>query len=38
VCQTSGGPSFWTRHFGAEGASLSDTANTVVKEAIDTLF
>jgi len=38
VCQTSGGPSFWTRHFGAEGASLSDTANTVVKEAIDTMF
>jgi TolB-like protein len=38
VCQTSGGPSFWTRHFGAEGASLSDTANEVVQEAIDTLF
>lgn len=38
VCQTSGGPSFWTRHFGAEGASLSDTANEVVEEAIDTLF
>jgi TolB-like protein len=38
VCQTSGGPSFWTRHFGAEGASLSDTANIVVKDAIDTLF
>jgi TolB-like protein len=38
VCQTSGGPGFWTRHFGAEGISLSDAANTVVKEAIDTLF
>jgi len=38
VCETSGGPSFWTRHFGAEGISLSDTANMVVKEAIDTLF
>jgi len=38
VCQTSGGPSFWTRHFGAEGVSLSDTANMVVEDAIDTLF
>jgi TolB-like protein len=38
VCQTSGGPGFWTRHFGAEGMSLSETANEVVDEAIDTLF
>ncbi len=38
VCQTSGGPSFWTRHFGAEGISLSETANKVVKKAIDTLY
>ena len=38
VCQTSGGPSFWTRHFGAEGISLSEAANKVVKEAIDTLL
>jgi len=38
VCQTSGGPGFWTRHFGAEGVSLSEAANKVVKEAIDTLF
>ena len=38
VCQTSGGPGFWTRHFGAEGISLSEAANKVVKEAIDTLF
>jgi TolB-like protein len=38
VCQTSGGPGFWTRHFGAEGISLSETANKVVKEAIDTLY
>src|SRR4030066_1536318 len=37
VCQTSGGPGFWTRHFGAEGMSLSEAANKVVKEAIDTL-
>src|SRR4030067_1891110 len=38
VCQTSGGPGFWTRHFGAEGMSLSEAANKVVKEAIDTLL
>ena len=38
VCQTSGGASFWTRHFGAEGISLSEAANKVVKEAIDTLL
>jgi len=38
VCETSGGPSFWTRHFGAEGMSLSDVANSVVKNALDTLF
>jgi hypothetical protein len=38
VCNTSGGPNFWTRHFGAENISLSETANKVVKEAIDTLF
>jgi len=38
VCQTSGGPSFWTRHFGAEGISLSDAANRVVSKALDTLF
>ena len=38
VCQTSGGASFWTRHFGAEGVSLSETANEVVKEAIDALL
>jgi TolB-like protein len=38
VCNTSGGPNFWTRHFGAENISLSETAITVVKEAIDTMF
>jgi len=38
VCQTSGGASFWTRHFGAEGISLSEAAKKVVKEAIDTLL
>ena len=35
---TSGGPSFWTRHLGAEGLSLSETARKVVKETIDTVF
>jgi TolB-like protein len=38
VYQTSGGASFWTRHFGAEGISLSEAANKVVEEAIDTLY
>jgi TolB-like protein len=38
VCNTSGGPNFWTRHFGAENISLSETASKVVKEAIDTMF
>ncbi|NOY40005.1 MAG: hypothetical protein GXO95_07230 [Nitrospirae bacterium] len=35
---TAGGPSFWTRHFGTEGATLSETARKVVKETIDALF
>jgi len=34
---TSGGASFWTRHFGTENISLSETARRVVKEAVDTL-
>ena len=38
VRSTSGGASFWTRHFGAEGMSLSETARKVVKKAFDTLF
>ncbi len=38
IRQTSGGPDFWMRHFGSEGPSLSETAGTVVKEAIGTLF
>ncbi|MDQ7787455.1 MAG: CsgG/HfaB family protein [Thermodesulfovibrionales bacterium] len=38
VRHTSGGPDFWTRHFGSEGMSLSETAGKVVKEAIRTLF
>jgi TolB-like protein len=38
VSHTSGGPSFWTRHFGAEGVALDEAASKVVKEALDTLF
>ena len=38
IWHTAGSPSFWTRHFGAEGITLSEAANKVVKEAIDTLF
>jgi TolB-like protein len=38
VCHTSGGAGFWTRHFGAEGISLSEAASKVVKEAIDTMY
>lgn len=35
---TSGGPSFWTRHFGTEGNTLSETSRDVVRKAIGTLF
>jgi len=35
---TTGGASFWTRHFGAEGNSLSEAARKAVKEAVGTLF
>jgi len=38
VWNTAGGPSFWTRHFGTEGITLSETARKVVKETIDALF
>jgi TolB-like protein len=38
IRHTSGGASFWTRHFGSEGISLSEAARKVVKEAINTLF
>ncbi|MEW6600480.1 MAG: hypothetical protein AB1499_05870 [Nitrospirota bacterium] len=36
--QTSGGASFWTRHFGAEGSTLDNVSEMVVKEAFDSLF
>ncbi|MEW6585595.1 MAG: hypothetical protein AB1442_08285 [Nitrospirota bacterium] len=38
VRHTSGGPNFWTRHFGSEGPSLSEAAGKVVDEAIETIF
>jgi TolB-like protein len=38
VWHTTGGASFWTRHFGAENRTLDETSRKVVKEAIDTLF
>ncbi len=38
VSHTSGGSSFWTRHFGAEGLTLDETSRKIVSEAVDTLF
>lgn len=38
VWHTTGGASFWTRHLGAEDATLGDTSRKVVKEAVDSLF
>ncbi len=37
VWNTTGGADFWTRHFGAEGKTLDETARKVVKNALDTL-
>ncbi len=38
VTHNAGGADFWTRHFGAEGKTLDETAGKVVKEAINTLL
>lgn len=38
VWQTSGGPSFMTRHFGTEVDSLGETVKKVVREAINMLI
>lgn len=38
IWHSAGGADFWTRHFGAEGRTLDETADTVVKEALGTLF
>jgi hypothetical protein len=35
---STGGASFWTRHFGAEGRTLDETSSRVVKEAFNTFF
>ena len=35
---TTGGASFWTRHFGAEGNTLYNAAARVIREAFDELF
>lgn len=38
VRESTGGASFWTRHFSAEGMPLSEAARKTVKEAIDTMY
>jgi len=38
VRDSTGGASFWTRHFRAEGIPLSEAARKTVKEAIDTMY
>lgn len=38
VWHTSGGASFWTRHFGTEGITLDEESRQTVTEAIDTFF
>jgi len=38
VRESTGGASFWTRHFSAEGIPLSEAARKTVKHAIDTLY
>jgi TolB-like protein len=38
VRYSTGGASFWTRHFGAEGIPLSEAARKTGKEAIDTMY
>jgi TolB-like protein len=35
---TTGGASFWTRHFGAEGRTLDNASAMVIKETFDALF
>jgi len=38
VRSSTGGASFWTRHFGAEGIPLSEAARRTVEDAIDTVY
>lgn len=35
---TTGGAGFWTRHFGAEGKTLDETAKVLVDDVLDTLY
>jgi hypothetical protein len=35
---TTGGASFWTRHFGTENPTLEEVSKEVISEAVDTLF
>lgn len=35
---TSGGAGFWTRHFGAEGGTLDNVSEKVIKEMFDALY
>ena len=35
---TTGGAGFWTRHFGAEGKTLDETAKILIDDVIDTLY
>ncbi|UCD35580.1 MAG: DUF799 family lipoprotein [Nitrospiraceae bacterium] len=37
VGHTNGGPSFWTRHLGAEGRTLDAVSEQVIREAVDQL-
>ncbi|MGD2079973.1 MAG: hypothetical protein PVJ36_02430 [Nitrospirota bacterium] len=38
VWHSTGGPSFSSRHFGAEGRTLNEAVREVVKEGVDVLF
>ncbi|HDH04672.1 MAG TPA: hypothetical protein ENH01_03020 [Nitrospirae bacterium] len=38
VWHTTGGASFWTRHFGAEGRTLDNASADVVREAFDAIY
>jgi len=35
---TTGGAGFWTRHFGAEGNTLDETAKILIDDIIDTIY
>ncbi|GBE41941.1 MAG TPA: hypothetical protein ENH18_04245 [Nitrospirae bacterium] len=35
---TTGGADFWTRHFGAEGNTLDETAKILISDVLDTIY